>query len=290
MIRSGRSRALYYALAAGSLLTAIAAWNLVSIRNRSLLSAALIEGVKSKDRIRVEELLKAGADPDAESETQNWSSASISELLRSILGKRRSSFTRWSALRLAVIGGDVEMAKLLLRSGARNVNTRGRSIAERRETLLMSAIYLRDLGLVRMLLDRGADIHTRDWIESTPAHYAVYSENPQILELLLSRGADPQAADEQNRTLLQGAAGSKKGAELIRILLKWRADPNRKGQAGWLPIHVAAMHGREEAVRTLVAAGSQLNAKTNYGVTPLQSAQKRSRLGVVRILKDAGAK
>ena len=267
-----------------------AGWKLWAIRQEVLLSAGLLAAVKARDLARVEHLLRLGADPDATQEVQTWSSDSIVELIRSVFRSQPKKKGDWPALRLAINGGDVEIAKLLLKHGAAVVNTKGRSISERRETLLMSSIYLGDVDLVKMLLDRGADVHARDWIRSTPAHYAIYSGSPRILDLLLSRGADPEAADEQNRTLLQGAAGSRKGHEMIQILLQWKADPNRKGQAGWLPLHVAAMLGKEESVRALVSAGSQVNAKSKYGVTPLQSALKRKRTEVVRILKDAGAK
>ncbi len=51
----------------------------------------------------------------------------------------------------------------------------------------------------------------------------------------------------------------------------------------------AAEKGDEEAVRRLLAAGADVNAKAQNGATPLHEAARRGHTGAVRLLVEAGA-
>jgi ankyrin repeat protein len=49
--------------------------------------------------------------------------------------------------------------------------------------------------MATLLLDRGADPNARNWDDVTPLHQAVRARNLAVVEVLLSRGADPNARD-----------------------------------------------------------------------------------------------
>ena len=56
-----------------------------------------------------------------------------------------------------------------------------------------------------------------------------------------------------------------------------------------ISIHQAAYDGNIEAVKERIAAGTDLNAKGNLGLTPLHEATRAGRKGIVKLLIAGGA-
>ena len=67
------------------------------------------------------------------------------------------------------------------------------------------------------------------------------------------------------------------------------ADVDAKGNYGNTPLHEAALRGNASVVSILIAAGAEVNAKSNYGNTPLHFAAYYGRASVVSVLIAAGA-
>ena len=54
-----------------------------------------------------------------------------------------------------------------------------------------------------MLLDRGANVNAKNWVDWTPLHFAARGNTPAVAEALLRRGADVNAvAKEINNDIL----------------------------------------------------------------------------------------
>jgi len=70
------------------------------------------------------------------------------------------------------------------------------------------------------------------------------------------------------------------------------ADPNGRDEGGFTPLHQAAFWEKPEAIKALVRAGADLEAKTNtttfHGAPPLHWAA-RGRIAATVALLDAGA-
>jgi len=65
---------------------------------------------------------------------------------------------------------------------------------------------------------------------------------------------------------------------------------NKPNAEGWTPLSLAAKNGNLETVKTLIAAGADVNkAETTYGSTPLFMAARNGHLEVVRALVGARA-
>ena len=56
--------------------------------------------------------------------------------------------------------------------------------------------------------------------------------------------------------------------ETVNALVAAGADVNAKSDTGWTPLHMAARDGYSEFVSALVAAGADVNAVNNNGETP----------------------
>jgi uncharacterized protein len=114
----------------------------------------------------------------------------------------------WTALIWASRSGSVDAIKLLLDSGA-DVNLPGSTGDNWDATPLQHAILQRHPAVVRLLLDRGANLNRGAGPGSlTPLLLAAGDTDPAILKLLLAHGADPTVEDEHGATPLSRAVSA----------------------------------------------------------------------------------
>jgi ankyrin repeat protein len=104
------------------------------------------------------------------------------------------------------------------------------------------------------------------------------------VEALLNGGANPNLA-AHGKPLLFTAV---KSPDLLRLLLANKADVKVVGESGYTPLHEAASAG-SESVKLLLAAGANVNAKSQYGDPPLSVAVRNRNDAAVEVLLEAGA-
>lgn len=78
--------------------------------------------------------------------------------------------------------------------------------------------------------------------------------------------------------------------DIVRLLLKSKAELNTKDASGWTPLHVASAHNDVELVRLLVSRGARLNATDHQGHSPLKWARETGSRDVFAYLKNQGGK
>src|SRR5258705_4909279 len=83
---------------------------------------------------------------------------------------------------------DLVKVKLLLARGA-NVNTRSGNL--QRTPLLIAASYPGTVKLLKLLLDRGADLHTKDRSGAHALSRALFSSDVTVVRFLVAHGCDP---------------------------------------------------------------------------------------------------
>jgi ankyrin repeat protein len=190
---------------------------------------------------------------------------------------------------------------------------------------------LTSLDLVTLLLDRGADpnkpfvgqLHSTSYccgddINASPFYRAAVASDVEVLKLMIARGArvewSPSEVKKEGRGA--GAAAAGRGAnigktpimvamvggrgaaiaggpgfdriglppfrepsnrdpiEALKVLLAAGANPNAKAPDGSTPLHQAVQARQVTLIRTLAAAGASLSATNKDNLTPLQLAEK----------------
>ena len=165
-----------------------------------------------------------------------------------------------SAAYFAVDGGYVEVAELLLQNGAdANENP------EDWDLILLAAVSHRDeaksLAMARLLLDHGARIDEEDnsssW-RSTALSRAAGLESTEVVKLLLDRGADVNHRGTDSESPLYAACYSCRLAN-VKTLIAAGANVNEEPDDpdNWSPIH--ACYDNAEIVRTLLDNGADAN-------------------------------
>ncbi len=169
--------------------------------------------------------------------------------------------------------------------------------------------------MIKLLIDRGANVRAIDDTHHTPLHLA---SNKETAQLLIDAGADVNAKTRRTgETLLHSAAwnaaqGAKKSyqmyLDLAKLLIANGADVNVKLKSGSMiqdnepyrdksgdtVLHQVARSYSEqhasEVCELLLANGAKVNAVNVKGQTPLDEALANGRSETVEFLRKYDAK
>src|SRR5262245_477930 len=206
--------------------------------------------------------------------------------------------TGFTPLMLAAALGSDAAATLLVESGA--------DVKAARDGLTALHVAWHSEALVRLLLERSADVHARTQLGATPLFVAASANGTAgVVAQLLDKGADPNAAENRGVTPLIAAAGVG-NTSAARLLLGRGANPNAYasgiGQKTVTPLIGAAFNGDLVLARLLLPYKPDLNVKSpdNDGpvkngrvafgeVTALHLAVGAGSLEMARLLLDSGA-
>jgi ankyrin repeat protein len=140
---------------------------------------------------------------------------------------------------------------------------------------LFDAVRRRDHGLVRRLVDEGADVSERNpGYRRTALHYAAMEADGDMVAILLAAGADVDARDEHDMTPLLSTPSNRTRARaaVAAALLAAGAKPDLVSDEGWTALHYAAFEGADDVAKVLLDAGADPNVTDHAGVTPLHVA------------------
>ncbi|OHT02680.1 hypothetical protein TRFO_30178 [Tritrichomonas foetus] len=94
---------------------------------------------------------------------------------------------------------DIELVQLLLNNGA-DVN-----IGDENGTIpLHIACKLDQVAIGKILIDANSNINTKGQGKNTPLHYASHNMNKTLVEILIKKGASAREKNDEGRTPLQG--------------------------------------------------------------------------------------
>jgi ankyrin repeat protein len=210
-----------------------------------------------------------------------------------------------TALLWAAHWDDLETADLLIRAGA-NVNAAN----DLTMTPLSAACTNRNAVLVERLLDAGANPNTPIATGETPLMTCASTGSRDAVAMLIARGADVNATEPvQHQTALMWAV-AEHHPDVVRTLVEHTANIRARTRKGFTALHFAAREGEIESARLLLAAGVDVNIRSqpdaaekgaakeggpsydatiSAGSTPLLVATVRSQVPFALFLLEHGA-
>ncbi|KAH8987328.1 ankyrin repeat-containing domain protein [Lactarius akahatsu] len=172
---------------------------------------------------------------------------------------------------------------------------------EQGETLLHEVSRIKDdsrgIGIARLLLGRGVDVHAQDKDHNTALHSAAFNGRLGLAQVLLDHAANPTAENDQGETPLHLLSRGKSdhGVGLTRLLVEHGVDVNGRKRNMWTPLHLAAVKGMFKIARELLDHGANPNAEDEQGETPLHVVSQgkydsqEDGVSIARLLLARGA-
>ena len=157
---------------------------------------------------------------------------------------------------------------------------------------LADAVQHGDAEGVQALLKKKIDVNASQPDGATALHWAAYRSDAESAATLILAGANVNAKNKYGVTPLALAA-DQGDAAVLGILLKAGANPNDPinfVNSGETPVMHAARSAKVDAVKLLVRAGADVNAKENWnGQTALMWAAADGDSAMVTALLELGA-
>lgn len=267
-------------------------------------------------------LIQSGADLTAEDNEGNSALiiavryehvALVKILLTEGADANAGNASSWTALLFATLKDNTELVNLLIDNGV-DVNAKEGLVGT---TPLELASQVAAQYVAKVLIERGADVNSKNTRNASPLHLAVVEGHDSMVDMLLASDADVDAIADGGVSALFAAsqlghdgivqALLGKGANvtcrtdkggtalsvasqmgyynIVKALLDNGADVNIKKSNGLTPLHAAAFMGHKAVVELLIAKGANVNAKDKIGATPLAYAAKQEHVEIIELLR-----
>lgn len=200
----------------------------------------LIAAIESRNLQQINELLAAGANPNAKKNDR-------------------------TAYQLIPHGAD-EIKCALIEAGANDPSLRHS---------LVWAINTGRVETIRVLIEKGADVNMASVGLGSPLQSAARQGNVEIVDLLIAAGADVDDGNSISTPLL--TAIEKGYREIALKLIAAGANPTQTSRFGSVPpIAMAAAQGSAEVIQALIAAGADVNVDVRHITINRAAIQKQA--------------
>jgi hypothetical protein len=148
-----------------------------------------------------------------------------------------------------------------------------------------AAVHGDHANILSLLIEHGADIEGLNGSGSgwTPLNFASSHGRLEVGQCLLDRGANIETRDSQGRTPLILAA-QQGHVEFARMLLERGAVIDAQDEGGKSALHFAAEDGSTQAVQLLLEHGADVNVRSNSGSIPSELALSNRHQEIVELI------
>lgn len=230
---------------------------------------ALLKAALDGDGLRARRLAAAGADPNAKMKA----GSAVAPMLQ----------------KLAMGGGSAEMARELMRLGARAGDRAGAHGSRASDTAACEG----NGEVMEACLEMAPEGQRQEWLDSALCFAAFTKKGSGLVERLARLGANLEGRDIWGKSPLTSAAGGVWGSErAVRELARLGAKLESPGKGGETALMEAAASGNLEAGRALLELGADPNARDMAGQTALMHAGREKRHGteeMAMLLLEFGA-
>jgi ankyrin repeat protein len=246
----------------------------------------LFQAIRSGDTGAVRRLLDGGASPDARdgdgipalmAATLRAGADCMKLLLDRGANPDATNSAGATALMWAV--PDLERVRLLVARGA-NVNAKSSNLG--RTPLLIAASYPGSVELLRILLDKGAELHVRERNGTNALGCAVRWADVDVVRFLVDRGMDVNDAGAGSATALDRALRRRYQHTIDYLML-------RCGKIGRNSLLFSTHWLDPGVVRKLLGMGADVNAREEtFGRTPLinAAASEQANIETLKLLLE----
>jgi ankyrin repeat protein len=243
-------------------------------------------------------IVHAGGDSQVTKAVKSGDLAAVRKLIAARADVNAPSGDKSTPVLWAAYNSDIEIAKALIAAGAKVDIANDYGV-----TPLLQASRTGDAAMMEILLKAGADPKRTHTEGETSLMAASKSGSVPAVRLLLDRGVDVNAADKfQQQTALMWASAEGHG-DVVDMLLKAGAEPNRKAYVntlterknadfptgGFTALMWAARNGHEDTARRLAKGGADLNLKNGDGASATMVAIYNDRFDMAAVLVELGA-
>ncbi|KAF7352200.1 ANK-REP-REGION domain-containing protein [Mycena venus] len=146
-------------------------------------------------------------------------------------------------------------------------------------------------AVVRLLIEKGADVNLRAGAFGSALQVAAYWDHQSLLHLLIENGADVNFQDGGPFGNALQAAAYDGHTGLVRLLLSLGAAVDLDGGQYGSALYAAAVQGHEEILRLLIANGADVNAQGGQFGMEYGSALRVAlhQEGIAKIIIQSGA-
>jgi ankyrin repeat protein len=141
------------------------------------------------------------------------------------------------------------------------------------------------LTLKRLIAD-GADVNATD----EHGHTALRAAGLECAAMLLDAKADPNKCDDSDGSTPLLSAIINTRTEVVRLLIRHKANVNAHVRNGISVMHYAAGFGNETCIHLLAATGAEVDGPDIFDRTPLAYAILWDHLKIAEVLLHLGAK
>ena len=165
------------------------------------------------------------------------------------------------------------------------------------QTALLLACDNCKSDIIKLLLERGADVTSKDLDGNTPLNKICkrysYFENTsylfEIIQLLLEHGADVNYKNYDGITPFMTACSNRIETRTFDLLIKYSAEINATDKYGWTPLMYACDACSYDEAKFLLENGADVNSRKTDGNTALIIACGENFTEIAKLLLENGA-